>query len=237
MHFVITSHRTPIAAVEAFKKRGYTPILLPPHPSLPTPIASHADALLFFAPNVIYTTPIYAKIAKAELSAITKAADRPILTTKQELGNQYPSDILLNAAPIGNHLFCLQAHTAQEILEQHQGAICPIRQGYAKCSILPVSPNALITSDPAVLAAARIHGISALKITAVGICLKGYDTGFIGGVASFAPYENAKEIFFCGNLSVHPNGKEIEAFCAENGKGTISLSDFPFTDVGTMFLI
>lgn len=237
MRFVITSHLTPRDTVKAFQKRGYTPILLPPHPNLPTPIASHADTLLFFAPDAVYTTPLYAKIAKSELSEIASATGHPIRTTRQELGNQYPMDILLNAAPIGNRLFCLKAHTAQEILEAYKDTVCPIRQGYAKCSILPVSQNALISADPSVLTSAQTNGISALKITAGEILLRGYDTGFIGGTASFAPYENAKEIFFCGKLSSHTDGFAMEAFCKANGKTPISLGEFPLTDVGTMFLI
>ena len=67
----ILDQRAPTELFEAICARGYTPILLPAHPFLPSPIASHPDMLLFFAPDAIYTTRLYEQIAKEELSLIS----------------------------------------------------------------------------------------------------------------------------------------------------------------------
>lgn len=237
MRFVVTDCRTPQQTIDQYRKIGYTPILLPPHPYLPSPVASHADMVLFFAPNEVWTTPLYAALAKNELLKITRACERPLRILSQELGGVYPADVLLNAAPVGNRLFCRKTSTAQELLQQYAEQICHVHQGYAKCSILPLSPSALITEDPSIFAAAQKNGVSALKVESGQVLLKDYSTGFLGGAASFAPYEDGRDVFFCGNLETHINGKDIADFCQANQKTPHSLGAFPLTDVGTMFLL
>lgn len=231
----VVDARIPLTAEQALRDRGFAILKLPPHPSLPTPVASHPDMLLFFARNAVFCTKSYYTVAKAILEKLSRAAQRPLVAVKEELGATYPHDILLNAAPIGDHLFCLPEYTANEIKEGYR--VVPIRQGYAKCSTVPVGERALITADPSIARAAQVNGIDTLTIRAGHVALSGYDTGFLGGASSFAPYGGTSEIFFCGNLSTHPDHAAINGFCNEYGFDTVSLSDEPLTDVGTIFLI
>ena len=232
----IVDERIPQNAEAALCARGWELLKLPPHPALPTPTASHPDMLVFFAPDAIYTTARYLQIALPTLQRISLAADRPLRTVTREVGERYPADILLNAAPVGKRLFALCAHTAKEVTACGYTPV-NVRQGYAKCATVPIGDNALITADHAIAEAAKACGTEVLQIASGHVTLPGYDTGFIGGAASFAPYHSTDEILFCGSLDLHPDGDAIRAFCHRHGLRAVSLSPDRLYDLGTVFLI
>ncbi len=223
--------------LRALKKHELRPFLLPPHPSLPAPVAAHADLLLFFASNAIYTVKSYYKIAKKELLQLELLSDKELRFCEEEVGASYPHDVLLDAAPIGNYLFCNSLFTAKELLDLYRNNVVNIRQGYAKCSCVPVSDCAAITSDPSFCKSSTSLGMDCLSVSAEPIVLPGYSNGFIGGSASYAPYGGTDHIFFCGNLHSHPDGERIIEFCENHQKNPISLTQNPLTDIGTIFLI
>ncbi len=229
--------RVPKSALAALQKRGFETLLLPPHPKLPSPVASHPDLLLFFTETECLTVKSYGDVAPTILCEIAEKTGRKIVFCDEELGDRYPKDILLDAAKIGEHLICYPDHTAKKVLEHFPSTIIPVRQGYAKCSCVPVSDRALITADRSIERAAKNIGISVLLIENGNVDLPGYDMGFIGGAASFNLKKDLHEIYFCGDLNRHPSGEEIRAFCQRHGKVAVSLGDFPLTDVGTMFLL
>ena len=229
--------RIPWDAAAELARRGYTVLHMPPHPALPSPVASHPDMLLFFAPDAIYCTNSYQAIAQRELSVLSAHTQKPIRTVTGEVGERYPTDILLNAAPVGDRLFCLPAHTARELTAQAGYRVVPVRQGYAKCSAVPIMHNALITADPSIATAAAQAGCSVLRLSAHATALKGYGTGFLGGAASFAPYLPMRELLFCGDLDTHPDAAQIRDFCRAHGVTCVSLSNAPLYDVGTIFLL
>ncbi len=228
------SNKALIRAITAF---GYTPILLPPHPLLPKPIATHPDALLFFAPDAVYTTQLYRSVAEKELLLLSELTDRPIRICRAELGYGYHREILLNAVLIGNTLLCHPPDTATELTQDPKYSVCAVRQGYVKCSVIPISDNALITADASIAKVAEKHGISVLSLSKNGCILNGYDTGFLGGACSYAPYDPETAPYFCGNLKNHPEADSVVAFCRQHKTEPISLTDAPLTDVGTVFLI
>ncbi len=229
--------RAPLEAEDALVQYGHTALRLPPHPTLPKPVASHPDMLLFFATDAVYTTKAYYEIARAELDLIKKTCEKELRICSRESGEKYPQDILLNAAPIGRYLFCHPTHTATELKLHPAYTVCSVRQGYAKCATIPIGDNALITADPSIASAACARGLDVLRLHTCGTRLDGYNTGFPGGAASCFPYKRSKDLFFCGSLSAHPQAQEIEAFCKTHGYRPISLGEFPLTDVGTMFFI
>ena len=229
--------RTPLSAQSMLRERGFEPILLPPHPALPSPVASHPDLLLFFTESECLTVRSYARVAEPILNIIAQKSDREIVFCDEELGDPYPKDILLDAVQIGEQVICYPDHTSKKIIEQFQDNVISVRQGYAKCACVPVSDRALITADRSIEKAAKNAGISVLLIEEGNVDLPGYNMGFIGGAASYSLDQNLNEIYFCGDLERHPNGDQIRAFCHRHGKIAVSLGDFPLLDVGTMFLI
>ena len=229
--------RTSPSVRNGLKQRGAELLPLPPHPSLPAPVASHPDMLIFFSEDAILTTKEYASIAKNELNILSKAANKPIIPIQAEVADTYPHDVLLNAVCIDRFLFAHEHTLAQEHFLHSRYTLCPVRQGYAKCSVIPVGENGLITADPSIAKQAKQCGLDVLQIETAPITLPGYDTGLIGGACSFAPYGEMKELFFCGDLESHPSATDICEFSAKHGMRALSLCDGPMIDLGTVFII
>ena len=229
--------RAPTAILSALKALGHTVCPLPPDPSLAKPVSGHADLLFFFAKNVIFCTPRYYALAQEEIERIATFTGLPVRTVSQNTLPDYPGDVLLNAAVLGECLIAHPRYVAPEILALSYRELIPVRQGYAKCSVLPVSDEALITEDPSIAKAAAKAGIEVLQVSQNAVALPGYNTGFLGGAASFSPYRPQKEILFCGNLDTHPDVGAIRGFCARHGVSVHSLTRAPLFDVGTLFLL
>ena len=233
----VISQQTPKVAEEALRSLGHTTLRMPPHPALPAPVASHPDMLLFFASDAILCTKSYLTVAKDQLELLSSAASKPIQTVEEEYGAEYPHDILLNAAPLGSRLFCLPRATAKRLTARADISVHAVRQGYAKCSVIPLGENAMVTSDPSIETVAKRLGIHTLLLSPQGIFLKGYDHGFLGGCAGFSPYQPQSTVYFCGNIDRYPEGERLKKFLEANRFRACSLGDFPLTDVGTIFLI
>jgi len=233
----LVDNNIPREAARALQELGYTLLVLPPHPALPPSIASHPDMLVFFAPDYIYCTKAYMEVARGPLIMLSARCRKSLRFVTPDLEGVYPRDVRFNGAAVGNHLFgspkgldpLLQSHSAYHF--------APVKQGYAKCSTVPVGDHALITQDPSIAKTATALGLDVLQVESGGVTLPDYDTGFLGGAASFAPYRPQKEILFCGDLNLHPNGKEIRTFCHRHGAEAVSLTRSPLRDVGTIFLI
>ena len=92
---------------------------------------------------------------------------------------------------------------------------------------------AVITEDASIERAMKENGVDVLRVAPGYVALDGYDRGFIGG-ASGADNEN---VYFCGDLSTHPNSNEIKEFCRQHGKNCVSLGSGRLYDVGTIFFL
>ena len=234
----LLDHRAPLSAEQSLEAHGYRVLRLPSHPMLPAPVSAHADLLFFFAPSETLSAKSYFGIAKDVLMEIASKTKKPLRLIREELGDFYPKDVPLNAVLVGERLFCNPKTVADRIrISLMDEKTVFVKQGYTKCSILPVGENALITEDGAIASLALEKGFDVLRIEKGSVSLPGYDTGFLGGAASFAPYEKIKEIFFCGDLCRHPDFEKIQAFCKKHDREAISLGKFPLLDVGTIFLI
>ncbi|MBQ7379946.1 MAG: hypothetical protein IJW70_09770 [Clostridia bacterium] len=224
---VFTDCRISREAAQGLLLHGHTPLPCPPHPSLDPAIASHPDMLLLVTQGGIFTHADYAPLLH-ELSPRL-----PLVPIAQSVQAQYPRDVLLNAAFIGQRLVCRPDATAAEVLDlaRNKGVcILPVRQGYAKCNTCIVSEHAVITEDKSIANALANTDLDVLLIAPGHVTLPGYAYGFIGGASG----SDGKHVFFCGNLTAHPQGERIAAFCAAHGKQAISLANHPLTDVGSL---
>ena len=224
----ITNHTFPTEAETTLARFGHRTLRLPPYPCLPEPVASHPDMLLFFAPNAIFCAKSYYEIAKNELEEIASVYGTPIRFIEEEYGKEYPHDVLLNALPLGRHLFCNTKAVSKELLAL-DFTTCHVNQGYTKCSALPLGNRALITSDASIAESAQKCGIDVLQICKGHISLKGYDYGFIGGSMGRV----GDEILFNGDVSLHPDYEKIKEFIEKRG---LKLRDFggKLRDIGSI---
>ncbi|MBE6577041.1 MAG: ATP-binding cassette domain-containing protein [Ruminococcaceae bacterium] len=210
-------------------------ISLPPLSSLPTPVASHPDMLLFSYAKNIFTWQSYAK-EQAEIFSELEGAGYKVVTIDEIPSDKYPYDVPLNCAVVGEYLIAntkTMSKKAKSFAENAHLKIIHTNQGYAKCSTCVVSDNAIITSDTSIHALAKKNGISSLLVSSDGVRLDGYDKGFIGGASG----SDGQNVFFCGDLTKHPDGKRIVAFCEQHGKKAVSLSREPLYDYGTVIFL
>lgn len=224
---VFTDCRLSPKAADTLALYGHAPLPCPPHPALDPAIASHPDMLLFITQGGIFS---HAELIPA-LDALHPQL--PLIPIAKPVLRQYPHDVLLNAARVGSYLLCRPDAVADELLAyaKKQGlSVLPVRQGYAKCNTCIVSDHAVITEDASIEKALASVGFDVLRIPQGHVQLAGYPYGFIGGASG----NDGTHVFFCGDLSLHPDGARMADFCAKHGKQAVSLSDQPLTDVGSL---
>ncbi len=211
-------------------------IKLPPFSRLAAPVASHPDMLIFAYGGVIFTWSEYRR-ETSEIFAELEKLGFEIREIAENASSEYPADVKLNCAVIGKRFIANKNAVSASVLafaEEKNIEIIHTRQGYAKCSAVCISENAIITADPSVYNSAVRVGIDALKIDEGYVRLDGYNTGFIGGASGGV----GDKILFCGMLGAHPSGEKIREFCRLHGKTAVSLSDEPLYDYGTvMFFV
>jgi len=231
----VTDFRIDKKALESLFEYGFKNIPLKPWPALSQSVSAHPDMLLFILDHTLLTHIDYYQYNKTAIDTIASEANLKLLTTDEKVASEYPNDVLFNAAVVGKYLIANLNFVSKKVIElcEKKGLIpIHIKQGYAKCSICVVSEGAVITSDEGICETLNKETeLDVLKIEKGHIDLCQYEYGFIGGASG--AFENS--VFFCGNLSLHPDGEKIIAFCNAHGKTAISLTDKPLADVGTIF--
>lgn len=233
---VVADIRLPDDCRAALNTEGFEEILLPPFPALAEPVASHPDMLIFICGNMLLTHRSYYNIAEKEINRILEAGGLTLTLSDESVGCKYPDDVRFNAACIGSFIFgkaSAVSHHITDICRSGTYKFIDIKQGYSKCSTCIVCDSALITADRSIARNAAAHGLDVLLVSPEGIQLEGYDRGFIGGASGCC----GNNVYFCGSLALHPDGKMIQAFCASHGKRAVSLGSGHLFDAGTLFFI
>lgn len=211
-------------------------IKLPPFTRLQNPVSAHPDMLLFPAEQKIITSASYFEENRSLFEELSVLSGREIAVDSSEVAPSYPQDVKFNCFVAGGQLFGLVSALSEQVLHWARGSRIPvvnIRQGYAKCSTCIVTHNTVITEDAGIERAMQNRGIDVLRITSGQVALDGYDCGFIGGASG----TDSESVYFCGDISKHPDFDKIDDFCRRHGKNCISLGSDSLYDVGTIFFI
>lgn len=211
---------------ETLHALGYDPIRLPPFSRFDERVATHPDMLLFPMKESILLHKAYYEEHKAFFESLPFS----FLLSNEEIGKDYPKDVLFNALPIQNTVYGGKS-VSQEILSSFS-RYAFVKQGYTRCSSCCVG-DGIITQDKTIFHALQKDGVEALLIFPGHIALKGYDTGFIGG-ASIALSQTLTAFF--GKVEDHPDYEKISEFARRQGVKLLSLSNEPLTDCGGGFL-
>jgi hypothetical protein len=213
---------------DAVRRLGIDIITVKPYPKLGKPVSSHADMLLH------HLGEDQTVIADGEEYLKNQLMPYGFHVTMSNIciSNEYPDDILLNAARVGNKLFANCSALDKIIMDycNNQGIhVIPVKQGYAKCSMVVLDESSIITADPSIANAAGATGLDVLRITPGFVELKGYDYGFLGGACG----KISKDILaFTGSVQSHPEYKKIEAFCSSKMIKIYSLTNSALIDIG-----
>ena len=208
---------------------------LPKFDRLPSPVASHADMLMFPIDNKIFLSRDYAPFCKDLLDCL-KNKGYDIVICDCDIKNIYPFDIPFNVARIGKNVFANTKYISADIkkyIDESSYSLHHVNQGYAKCSTVVLGKNAIITADDGIAKKARELCVDVLIISNSPdtVTLSGYDYGFLGGACGI--YDNT--LYFCGDISLHPDYNKIFDFCNAHAVKLCSLSRDLLQDVGGIF--
>ncbi len=215
---------------------GFDTVLMPSADYLQEGVSSHPDMLVFSGFGRLICHSLYYEKNKMLIDKIASLSEYKLALSDEKTGKDYPFDVLFNACLLENKLICNTRTVSRLILqlaEEYGCDIIHVSQGYTKCSVCPVSENALITSDKAIADACKTHGIDVLLISEGNVSLPPYNYGFIGGTAGYCD----GKVYFCGSLATHPDGEKTKKFCTEHGADAVELSNEVLQDIGTIFFI
>lgn len=211
---------------------GYEIINFLGNPNLDKRIAHHAD-LSFF----VFGRDIFIAHEMAHLKDKLDAIGYNIFVETSVTEKLYPADVKLNCVAFGEYFMCNVDTVSQNVLSfmmKKGKTVINVRQGYTKCSVIPVGDNAIITDDEAICRKCRDYSIDVLKIKKGNVVLDGFDYGFIGGTAG----ELCNGIIaFNGDMFSHPDGEKMAEFIKKHNKTHLSLAEGELVDVGSLILL
>jgi hypothetical protein len=217
--------------LQYLEKRGVEAIIVPPCRDIASQVSTHPDMLFHHLGN---NKMVYYKRADSKVCQRLVQLGFELTQSGVTLKPQYPNDIALNSARVGNYLFCNEKFTDKTIInycKQNDVHIVPLKQGYSRCSICIVNENSMITADKGIALAAEDLGLNVLLISAGFIDLSGYNTGFIGGCCG--KISNNK-IIFSGDISKHSDYLEIKRFLDQYKVEYESIGSYRLLDIGSI---
>lgn len=222
--------KIPTIFTDFLKKRNIEILFCEDNNDINFSVRNHADmSSVYLGKNKII-------VDCKQTSLINKLIDYNfnVVTTKESIKGEYPFDISLNVAlfsdnAVGNFKFSDQALI--ESIESFRKF--NVKQGYSKCSVLPISEEALITDDISVYNSVK-NAFDVLFIEKGDIFLEGCNYGFIGGASAKI---SMNEIFFFGDLRLHRNYNEICAFLSKYNCLPVFIENVPLTDVGGLVIL
>lgn len=219
-------------ATEYLKNAGYDIITFRDNPNVDKRVAHHADLSFFF--DGIDTMFIANEMS--EYADLLNKYCKNVVVINKNLKKEYPGDVLLNCICTGRHFICNSETVSSEIFDKMKKSgynIINVRQGYTKCSVVPVSNNAIITDDDSIFNECAKYGIDVLKISKGSVALIGFDYGFIGGAAGKI---SRNEIIFNGDITEHPDYEDIDLFLKKYGINAVSFKG-KLEDIGSIIPI
>ncbi len=190
-------------------------------------VSTHADmCALHLGGDIIVVDK-----AQNELIAQLKKHNFSVIETTEKIAGEYPSDIKLNVALFSGNAVGAFRYTESAVLDNITDyKKFDVKQGYSKCSILPINDNALITDDTSIYNALK-NAFNVLLVEKGDITLVGHGYGFIGGASAKISKD---EIFFFGDIRNHRSYKEISEFLFLHNCKAVYPENVPLTDVGGM---
>ncbi|MBU0683165.1 MAG: hypothetical protein KJ864_02605 [Candidatus Omnitrophica bacterium] len=236
---IIHDKRIPEQYIELLKKKLPGVVFLPFRPSrhedgeVYDSILCHPDIYIFQIDNKTF---VHAPCVPEKILQTLKDQQISLIKGASNPGVLYPQTVLYNAVRVGNTVFCNAQYIDRVVLEEIEKRklkLVKVSQGYARCSVMVVGENAIITQDEGIAETARNAGIEVLVVSARTIVLPGEKHGFIGGVCGISP---KGMIIFLGDFKLHKQAQKIEDFLFEHSVMYISAEGLPLYDGGGLLI-
>lgn len=139
-----------------------------------------------------------------------------------------------NAVVTDRYIIHNQKYTDPEIISMQNGrTFINVKQGFTRCSVLPLPDGSFITSDKGISKVLDDSHIRHLLVSSEDIILPGYRNGCIGGC--FGIIDNL--VFVIGQLKFHRDGYAIKNFIETAGCKLTELYDGPLFDGGSIIIL
>jgi len=156
-----------------------------------------------------------------------------------QIGNSFVGDkkqdaAKYNAVVTDKYVVHNRRFTDKSILEATQNkTFINVKQGFTRCSLMPLKDDNFITSDRGIEKTLRQNGIKCHYFTPNEVVLPDLPYGFIGGCMG----EYRDKIFITGSLKYHSQGGEIEELFKRLGYQIVELYDGKLFDVGGLLFV
>ena len=211
---------------EALAREGHQICVLSPKQAVSEPISAHPDIYM-------------CKMGTSPKSPVSISVD-------SRYENGYPSDVPYNAVVTEKYIICNVKTVSTELVcaakQLYPGLeIINVAQGYTKCNVVVVDERHFITEDVGIFTAeARYrndhktvepeNSPEFLLISSGNVEIPGFKRGFIGGVSG----RIGNDIWFNGDITMHPDYLRIRAFIDELGLGIRYVPGKKLTDIGSI---
>jgi hypothetical protein len=217
--------------VKGLRKLDIEPIPVDPAPELPASIAGHPDLQVFTLGGRLFCHP---GISPGFMDRIGGRCE--IIRCTTPLGPGTAGAIPYCVACTGAAAFHrteLTDAAVRQALGEEGLTVMHVRQGFARCSTVIVTPRRIITADRGILRTALEAGIDALQVSPGHVAIDGFRYGFLGGASGLC----GSTVLFTGTLDCHPDREAILRFIEEAGCSAHALSQDPVIDIGSILVI
>ena len=230
MNNVILSLKYPQFADE-LRRRGYHVIASESVDCLIPYERDHADLQCLILDDTAFV------LSSCKMLAHALGGLHRVISCGSDIGADYPANVALSAAAVGRYVIARTDsldENVREYCENNGYKLINVRQGYAKCGCAIISDNAIITADKGIFNSLKETNIDVLLIEEGRVRLEGAPYGFIGGASGPDIRDGKRILYFCGDVTGHPDYTRIKEFCERHGTKIVSLSDDALTDIGGM---
>ena len=169
--------------------------------------------------------------AHADLHLLHLGGRKIILSREQRENIEKLTELGFNVQVLDTPLGDKNPKTVCKNIDFSGRSLIPVRQGYTKCSVVPVTESAIITDDVSIASAAPKSGLAVLLVLKGDVILPGREYGFIGGCCGLIAPDT---MLFNGSLASHKDGEKIRAFLSSFGVRAEEAGDFQLTDIGSI---
>lgn len=207
--YCFIDYRTTKEELNNLYKLELEPIIIPKTPLVYEAINGHVDIQLNILNKKDKLVIVSKDINKSFLSSLKDKKINYVLSYNS-LGPKYPDDIILNGLILENFFIHNLNFTDKTLLEsQKNKKNIHVKQGYTKCSVLPIREDSIITSDKNIAKELLNYNFNVLLIPSGDILLPTLNYGFIGGTGGMI---SENKIAFFGELSNYAYGQEVYSF-------------------------
>jgi hypothetical protein len=145
----------------------------------------------------------------------------------------HPSTSAYNAVFNGDYLIHNEQNTDPVIRKSFSGQSIHVSQSYTRCSLLPLSDQIYLTSDPGICKALESRDFDVNLLSSKDVLLPGLDYGLFGGVGSV--YNGS--LFLIGSLDYFSDREIVRKKLEQNNLDLIELYDGPLIDGGSIIFL